>query len=343
MSGSAEAARSSTGRGAIGGVRPNRTRETLSSPGSAVLATLRHEAARKLLLGVGPRLVRPAELEAELQIPRNTLHRHRHELEAAGALVRHDMPGPPHFVLYELSTRGLEMRDLVLSVAGWLKESESVGAPDAVGKRAWRAVIALSEGWGSALVQALVNEPRTAAEIERELDHRLTPAQRVGLLGRLRASGIMERVRVEGRLEGSAYAMTGWGRAGVGQLARLARFESLHLHGRSAPVTVADGVGALCATLPLIQLSDQSDAILEFAVTSNEHPLSPAGRLWATLNAGRVMKCRLGSAPEAATIRVQGSVEAWMAAVLDCRPSALSTSGQGTLGEKVVRELHTRL
>ena len=193
MTGTSGAARSSAGAGTRG-AKAGRAGEAPSSPGSAVLATLRHEAARKLLVGVGRRLVRPAELEAELQIPRNTLHRHRRELEATGALLRHDVPGPPHFVLYELSTRGLEMRDLVLSVADWLKESDSGSGTDPVGKRAWRAVTALSEGWGSAVVPALVNEPRTAAEIERELDHRLTPAQRSGLLGRLRAAGIMQRL-----------------------------------------------------------------------------------------------------------------------------------------------------
>lgn len=106
---------------------------------------------------------------------------------------------------------------------------------------------------------------------------------------------------------------------------------------------MADGVGALCATLPLIRLYDQVDAILEFTVTGDGHPQSPAGRLWARLQAGRVMRCGLGSAPEAATIRAQGSVEAWMAAVLDCRPSALSASGRAHLGIKVVRELHARL
>lgn len=103
------------------------------------------------------------------------------------------------------------MRDLVLSVADWLKESDSGSGTDPVGKRAWRAVTALSEGWGSAVVPALVNEPRTAAEIERELDHRLTPAQRSGLLGRLRAAGIMQRLGGGSRLGGGGYAITGWG------------------------------------------------------------------------------------------------------------------------------------
>jgi DNA-binding HxlR family transcriptional regulator len=312
-----------------------------SRPGVAVLGVLRYEAARRLLIGVGQRMVRPVELETKQQIPRNTLHNHRRKLEVLGALVRHEMPGPPRFVLYELSTCGLGLRELILSVAGWLAEN-ALFTRDPLGKGAWLAVAALSEGWSAAVVQALLAEPRSSAELERVLDHRLTPAQRAGLLGRLRSTGIMERV--DGSRAGrGGYVLTRWGRAGVGQLAVMARFEQQHLPKQSTPITAADGAGALCATLPLIELPAQTSAILEFTVTDDAGSSSSPGRVWANVHGGRVMRCRLGRAPQAATVRAQGSIDAWLTAVLDGRPSKLAASGELHLGARVVSELHARL
>jgi hypothetical protein len=123
----------------------------------------------------------------------------------------------------------------------------------------------------------------------------------------------------------------------------MARFEQLHLPERSAPITVSDGADALRATLPLIELPAQTSAILEFTVTDDAGTPPSPGRVWASVRDGRVMSCRLGRAPRAATIRAQGSIDAWLAAVLDGRPATLSASGQLHLGVRVVRELHTRL
>lgn len=154
--------------------------------------------------------------------------------------------------------------------------------------------------------------------------------------GEASGSRVIERTAV-------GFMLTRRGRAGVGKLAELVRFERAHLPGFGTPISVADGLAALRATLTLVELPDHPDALIEFTVSGQTHGSHPVGHVWADMRAGRVNHAGPGRSPRRPAVVIGGSVDAWLHGVIEDDRSVLDFRGRGQLGRAVVQELHLRL
>jgi hypothetical protein len=98
----------------------------------------------------------------------------------------------------------------------------------------------------------------------------------------------------------------------------------------AAPITVTDGIDALRGTLPLLELPDQSNRLYEFVVRAAEADPGPrAAACWTEFKSGRVIACGAGNAPSAATIWAHGTIDDWLAAVIDRRAALLNWPASG--------------
>ena len=75
-----------------------------------------------------------------------------------------------------------------------------------------------------------------------------------------------------------------------------------------------------------------------------EGDLGPrAAGCWAQIEAGHVVAAGAGRSPCQATTWAQGTIDDWLAAVIDRRSALLKSAGEPGLGKRIVGELHARL
>lgn len=295
-------------------------------PGCALLRLCRYEAVREIVLAIRNGERRPHDLRHRRNLAHTTLYNHVAQLFALGIVVRHEVAGPPWRVFFELGTTGAEFERLLLGWADLL--SYLPGA-------AWDAPLHFAEAWGAAVVPALLAGPLTVAQVAAVCAGRATVPQVERLLRQLRGEGFLLR-------SGHRYAVNDAARIAIGELAATARFERRHME--AAPITVTDAADALRGTLPLVALPGRPDGICEFVVRATRTDPGPrAAVCWARFETGQVVACGAGHAPGTVMLWVQGTIDEWMAAVIDRQVTLVRSVGERRLGRQVVRELHSRL
>jgi hypothetical protein len=253
-----------------------------------------------------------------------------------GAIERRVVPGPPRQVSYSLGPTGLELCELI---AGWLGLLRELNATSGTGEVDWHAPGRFAEAWAAGLVAAVFDEPLSLSEIEvlvRPARPLLTVIQIERLVQRLTQHGFFET-------RDRRFAITELGRLAIGELAASARFERLNMADVAVPITAVDGANALRGSLPLIELPER-DGICEFVVMADEDdPGASMAMVWIEIRAGQVVASGLGKAPRPSASWAQGSVDDWMAAVIDHRPRVVRAAGRQELSKGVLEELHFRL
>lgn len=296
-------------------------------PGCAVLRLCRYKAVREIVSGIGDAERRPRDLRHQRELASTTLYSHVEQLFELGILVRREFPGPPWRVTYEHGPTGAEFDDLLRAWA------ELLICLDA----SWDAPLHFAEAWAAGVVQALLAGPLSVAEVSARCAGRATGSQVERLLRQLRVDGFFRRAE-------HRYAMTDVARFTIGELAASARFERRNMKAGAASITVTGGADALRGTLPLVALPGHPAGICEFVVRATEADPGPrAAACWAEVKAGRIVACGVGNAPSAATTWAQGTIDDWLAAVIDRRLPVLRSAGERRLGKQVVSELHSQL
>jgi hypothetical protein len=243
-------------------------------------------------------------------------------------VVRRETAGPPWTVVYEDGESGHEFRDLL---RGW---DNLLGGSDS---RERLAPLHFAEAWAGGIVGALVDGPLTLGEIIRWCDRRATVPQIDRLIRQLRMHGFLCR---RGRLHG----LRDIGRLAIGELAASARFERRHPVPAVVPIAARRTVDALRGALPLVSLPDSMDGICEFVVRDpSATEGARAAACWIEVEGGRVVSAGAGNAPRPASVWVQGTIDDWLAAVIDRRSGHLRASGERDLGESLVDGLHVEL
>jgi DNA-binding HxlR family transcriptional regulator len=310
------------------------------APAREVLRLLDVGATRATLMALARGRMRPADLERRM-IAHSSLYRQLRELEAIGAIAKRQIAGPPHATEYELLAAGQELRRLVACIEAWLRERPGPALkPES--EAAWKAVAALNEGWAGAVMQRVAARPLSRGELSEVFLPTATPGELKGRLDRLLSAGIVERAA--GEDGANRYGLTEWGRRGVGMLAAAAAWESAHAPERSTPIGVGDAVVALRATLPLVELPEPVAGLCDFTVKPG--PGSHGGRaarVWVAVAGGRVSACGEGSPRLPTSAWAQGSIAAWLSAVIDRRPGALQVGGEVNLARSLLEQLHEQL
>ena len=311
-------------------VRPRAKR--LQGPGSEILRLLSYGSVRALRQ-LGDEGRRPSRI----RVPSTTFHNHAAELMRVGAMERRVLAGPPRQVVYELGRSGAELCGLI---DGWSVVLAGPEPDTPIEELDWEGPRRFAGAWAVGVVAGLLDGPRSRAGIEILVRPAsgLTANQVGGLLASLARAGFLASVGA-----GPIYALTDLGRAAVGQLAASVRFERRYL-ADAVPATVADGVAALRATLPLVELDPEHQGLCEVLVEDRgDVGGGRAAGAWARVEAGRVVATGYGRTPGPPTAWIRGTIDDWMAAVIDRRPRALKAAGDRRLAGALVRDLHSRL
>lgn len=306
------------------------------------LLLLRSELNREILRALDRRPMTEAELKDWLVVSsRNTLRKHLKELLEGEAIERCELRGVPRGVENRLTSPGRGLLELLEIATRWV-----VAHPErpleSVSPVGWRAFAALADAWEAAILECLACEPHSEAELSEAIVD-LGEGKIERELHRLLGAGLIEEVSGAGGE--TRYALTEWGRRGIGVLAAAGRWEATCLPERCEPISVHDAVVALLVALPLARLPERASGLC--TLTAEVEPgseLRPrVGAVWARIEAGRVVSCAAGSPPSPPVAWVHGPFSAWFEAVVDGRPGALQPGGDRALVRALLAELHTQL
>lgn len=309
-------------------------RPRLRGPGAEVLRLIGYPVVRQVLADLGQRTRRPSEIDLGWRVDVSTFHRHAPELLAVNAITRQVVPGPPRQVFYGFGPTGAELCALIDS---WLALLPSAHRTD------WRGPIGFGEAWAAGVTQALLDGPLGLPEIEMSV-HLARPGVTGHQIRRLLRNGCRAGFLLSEAPRGQErYRLADRGRYAVGELATSARFERLNMPETAAPIAVGDVVDALRAHLPLLELPAELEGVCEFAVVGDPGRKNGVALAWAEVAHGRVVASGSGRPPRPADTWARGTIEQWMAAVIDHRRDEICAAGERPLGRAVVDALHTRL
>jgi hypothetical protein len=309
-------------------------RPRLRGPGAEVLRLIGYPVVRQVLADLGRRSRRPSEIDLGWRVDVSTFHRHAPELLAVKAITRQAVPGPPRQVFYSLGPTAAELCALI---DGWLALLPSAHRTD------WRGPIGFGEAWAAGLTQALLDGPLGLPEIEMSV-HLARPGVTGHQIRRLLRNGRRAGFILSEAPRGQElYRLADRGRYAVGELATSTRFEVLNMPETAAPVAVGDVVDALRAHLPLLELPARLEGVCEFAVVGDPGRKNGVALAWAEVAHGRVAASGSGRPPRPADSWARGTIEQWMATVIDHRRDGICAAGERLLGRAVVEALHTRL
>lgn len=317
----------------------------LRGPGTEALRLIGYRSVRDLIAELARRSRRPSHIEREDLVARSTFHDHAPELLRIGAITRRVAAGPPRQVFYGPGPSRLELSELI---DGWRAlVSPTPTSRDEDPARRWRTPIGFSEAWAAGIVQALFDGPLSQPEIELIVGPSrsgLTPHRVRRLLVNNCEAGFFLRT---GRPHGDGrYGLADLGRYAVGELAAGARFERRHMPMMATPITVEDVVGALRAHLPLLQPwegMEGMEGICEFVIRADPDQSPEAAVAWVRIDGGRVIASGSGRPPQPARSWAQGTIEDWIAAVIDHRRRVVRASGESRLNQGIIDQLHSRI
>lgn len=288
-------------------------------------------------LGQGPR--RLADLRRITGQPaQSTLRSQLKKIASIGAIEKQRCDGFPGALEYELTDAGRELLRVASLLDTWLKrcpdESLTLG-----GGPAKAVVRSLTEGWSTTMLRALAAKPLTLTELDRLIATLSYPSLERRLAS-LRLAGIVaER---PGRLRGTPYAMTDWGRLCVGPLLAAAHWEHCHLP-TSAPSIAAldiETVFLLAATLIRLPASDAGTCRL--AVELGDGGTAGCAGVAVDIREGELASCTTRLEGDA-TAWIIGGQTAWFTAMIEGNPPDLEIGGDTAFARKLIEGLHTAL
>jgi DNA-binding HxlR family transcriptional regulator len=272
-------------------------------------------------LGAGPRSL--AELRPALGSPPVTTARgYLRSLAAVGAVEKRRHGGFPGSFDYRLTAAGHDLVGVAEMLSAWLAASPSGRLPP--GSAAARGAIrALCEAWRSGIVRALAAAPLSLAELDIAVADLSYPA----LKRRLATMRRLELVRVEpGSQERRPLAVDDWLRLAAPPLLAAARWER-RWSPRPTSLTGRDVEAWLLLTLPPLRLPERVSGACRVTVRMADGALAGAT---AEVLEGAVVSCTPELAGEP-TASVDGSLDAWISAILGRDPGGLELAGASPL------------
>jgi DNA-binding HxlR family transcriptional regulator len=298
---------------------------------------LADEANAAILKTLGDGPLRSSQLKDRLaHFSPRTIYRRIDELVRLGVLEQRRWATTPPAVVYQLAApAGTDLLAVLeRSAVAWLRR---LGEVPVEGRR-WGLIGLLADGWDSAIVRELSREPRSLTELGVVSD--LTYHQLARRMTRLTAAGLLERTN-EGSV--SRYTLSHAARDGCTVVAASARWERRHLAGNAHPLFVADAVALLRSALPLTRLPQHAGGVFDLTVEPDANALD--AERFASLRvevgaAGAVSCFERGDLPPRAWVR--GSIDAWLAVLLDGDLSTVQVGGDSSLPGAHLAQLHAR-
>ena len=288
------------------------------------------------VLAAGPRL--QADLRTEVGMPaQSTLRTQLKRLDGAGAVERRRRNGFPGAVECELTAAGHDLLYVLTVLQRWL--SRAPQGPLAVdSNEAKTAVTALVEGWSTSMLRALAVSPLSLTELNRVIGCLSYPALERRLAA-MRLVGLVKATPGGGR--GTPYMATEWLRQGVAPLTAACWWERRHRPRAAPQIGRLDVETALLLTAPCLRLPAKLSGTCSFAVEVADGDRRPAGVV-VEVKRGAVTSCG-AQLDRDSDAWAQGSVDGWLAAVVERDLDRLELSGDRRLARALVDGLHRSL
>lgn len=311
-----------------GGARPR--------VGAQALSVLAVPLNLLIIRALGERPMRLAALRKATGLPaQTTLRGHLGSLGEIGVLSKRPTEQMPYAVENELTPMGRDLLEVADHLEAWLQ-----GAPEGPipleSAAAKGAIKALIDGWGSTIMRSLAARPQSLTELDSRIAGLSYPALE-RRLSSMRIAGLVEAQSSRGA--GTPYAVTPWARRGIVPLGAAGRCESLHMHGRTAPLSESDIEAAFLLATPLIGLRTAASGSCQLAV---EQRAAIVAGVRVQVEHGAVVSCVSELEPAPGTYAV-GSIETWFKAVRYGCADELRLGGGRQLAEDLVLGLHTAL
>ncbi|HEY6145562.1 MAG TPA: hypothetical protein VIV13_04765 [Solirubrobacterales bacterium] len=277
-----------------------------------VLRLLGAGATGAILMALGEAPLRTKALTEQVSgyAPR-TIYRYAGKLAELEVIDRLEEPGVPSKVVHRLSDPcGTELYELVNRFA----DATLTRLPDGrINAHAWASLGLLADLWEAGLVEQLSCEAHSPTELARA-DHGLSYHQVSRRTGIFKAGGMLGEWQGRGRSR--YFELTAGTRRSMGLVAAVARWRGRHVVGADEEgLSGEEAATVLRAALPLVELPDHKGKCLQLSVAGEE--------VWAEVRAdGSVHSC--AGPPAAPDSHALGTVEEWVAVVLDGERGALS-------------------
>lgn len=277
--------------------------------------------------------MRPADLRTRLGGPaQTTLRGHLSRLVDFGAVSKQ----PPGAREYNLTDMGRELLLVTRILEGWLEDAPN--GPIALGSEAAKGTVkALVGGWQSAMLRALAARPLSLTELDRLIGSISYPS----LERRLSAMRSTSLVKAMPNGDGTPYAVTQWGRRGVGPISAAARFERRYLAEETPGLKPIDVEAIFMLAAPEAPLPSNADGVCQLVAEMQDGKRHLAG-VEIRVDRGKIVSCvsRVDSEPRNWAL---GGCVGWLDALVECRTERLSIGGDEQLVRNVVYGLHELL
>jgi DNA-binding HxlR family transcriptional regulator len=291
-----------------------------------------------MALGSGPLRTKSLTQVVRGYTPR-TIYRYAGKLAELQLVERHEEPGVPSKVTHKLTHPcGSDLYELLDDFAdAWMHRLPS-GEVDAY---AWASVGLLADLWESGMVEELSCDPRSPTELARgQHDWSFHQVNRRANLFRI--GGLVSVAPGVGRR--NLYALTERTRRAMALIAAIGRWRHRHVIPEDEEgLRPAEVATILRTALPLVRLPPHAGKCIRLEVMDDPgFPEAQSNVVWAQVEPdGRVHSC----ADPVPTVDGWGRapVPAWMAALLDRRPDAVSGGGDADLIANCLTHLHQAL
>lgn len=304
-----------------------------------MLKLLGNGANGPILMALGPRSLRTKKLTEKVPTyaPR-TVYRHARKLAELGLVDREEVAGVPSTVIHSLSPAG---RDLYRLIHTFAEASVPWVSGPGGGDGIWTVCGLLGEMWMHGWLDELGHGGRSATDLAEatagmtfhQVSRRTHQLMSWSLLYESTARGHRKRYQLSDQTRHAVALITGLG-----------RWRQQHVDGHEERgLTVGEMGTALRASLPLLQLPDHQERSIKLGIvgTTGQNGQRGSATLTAHVSAGGSVRCVKDKASEDAW--GIGTVDTWLATILDGNRKGMRTGGDSGLLEDCLTSLHETL
>jgi DNA-binding HxlR family transcriptional regulator len=304
-----------------------------------MLKLLGNGANGPILMALGPRSLRTKKLTEKIPTyaPR-TVYRHARTLANVGLVDRKEVAGVPSTVIHSLSPAG---RDLYRLIATFSQASVPWVSGPGSGDGLWSVCGLLGEMWIHGWLEELGHGGRTATELA-EATAGMTFHQVSRRTHQLVSWSLLYESTSRGHRK--RYQLSDQSRHAAALIAGLGRWRHQHVQGQEERGLTVDEMGAaLRAVLPLLELPDHQERSVKLGIvgTTGQNGQRGSATLTAHVSAGGTVRCVKEKASEDAW--GIGTVDTWLATILDGNRKAMRTGGDTGFVEDCLTSLHETL
>jgi len=260
------------------------------------------------------------------------VYRHARRLAEVGLVEREEVAGVPSTVIHRLSPAG---RDLYRLIEAFARASTPWVSGPGAGDGIWTVFGLLGEMWEHDWLEALGFGGRTATELA-EATPGMTFHQVSRRTHQLTSWNLLHEST--GRGQRKRYQLSDQSRQALALIAGLGRWRQQHVVGQAdRGMTVGEMATALRASLPLLQLPEHQERSLKLGIAgaTGQDGQRGSATLTAHVSAGGAVRCVKEKTSEDAW--GVGTVETWLAVLLDGDLAAMRTGGDSQLVEDCLK------